>query len=183
MKIKIHNTDGFTLIELIITIAILAIILTIAYPYIMTQLANMEAKRIRYEITNTLKVAKAESYIRRKNILLCLSNDGKNCNRDSEKTMLLFIDENDNKNFDLGIDYLIEELALNPKYSTLSLRVGASRHYTKFWGDSGNPRGHFGHIKYCPTVSYNQNMFQVSFNQVGIFKYKPNEKEATKCGT
>ncbi len=168
--------------ELIVTVAVLVIILTIAYPYIMTHLANMEAKRIRYGVINTLKVAKAESYVRRKDLVLCLSNDGKLCHRDSEKTLLLFIDENDNKVFDLGTDHLIEQHVLNPKYSKLALRVGSSRHYTKFWGNSGNPRGHFGHIKYCPIATYNRNMYQISFNQVGVFKHKPDSRsEPTEC--
>ena len=183
MKIKISRNYGFTLVELIVTVAVLAIIVSMAYPSIMTHLANMEAKRLRYDILNTLKIARAESYIRRKDLLLCLSNDGKLCNRDSDKILLLFIDENDDKNFNSETDYLIEKQALNPKYSTLALRVGVSRHYTKFWGDSGKPRGHYGHIKYCPTTPYNQNMYQLSFNEMGIFKYKPNEKEPTKCGT
>lgn len=182
MKIRICKSYGFTLIELIITIAIMAIILTIAYPYIMMLLANMEAKRIRYAIVNTLQLAKAESYIRKKDLIVCLSNDGISCHRDSNKKLLLFIDENKNNDFDLDIDYLLEERALNPKYSTLYLRVGNNRHYTKFWGDSGTPRGHFGHIKYCPTSSYNQNSYQLSFNQGGIIKYKPDSKsQPTEC--
>ena len=95
----------------------------------------------------------------------------------------LFLDANDNKNFDLGVDDLLEEQALEPKYSTLYLRVGNNRHYTKFWGDSGKPRGHFGHIKYCPTSTYNHIMYQISFNQTGGITYKPNENHPTGCGT
>lgn len=182
MKTKIRNIDGFTLIEIIITVAILAIILTIAYPYIMTQLANMEARRIRYEIVNTLKIAKAESYIQRQNIIACLSDSNRHCEKDSSDALLLFFDKNNNQQFDADIDVLVEEQRLNPKYGSLHLRAG-QRHYVRFAGDSGNPRGFFGHIKYCPTATYNQNMYKISFNQAGIFKYKPDEREATKCGT
>lgn len=177
-----YNRYGFTLIELIVTVAVLAIILMIATPYILEQLASMEAKRIEGQIKNTLKLAKAESLIRRQDLLVCLSNDGGVCNRDSYKKLLLFLDTNDNKNFDVGVDGLLEEQALEPKYSTLYLRVGNKRHYTKFWGDSGSPRGHFGHIKYCPTSNYNHNMYQISFNQGGGITYKPNASHPTDCG-
>ena len=176
------NRYGFTLIELIVTVAVLAIILMIATPYILQQLASMEAKRIEGQIKNTLKLAKAESLIRRQDLLVCLSNDGGVCNRDSYKKLLLFLDTNNNNNFDVGVDGLLEEQALEPKYSTLYLRVGNKRHYTKFWGDSGSPRGHFGHIKYCPTSTYNHTMYQISFNQGGGITYKPNASHPTDCG-
>ena len=177
-----YNRYGFTLIELIVTVAVLAIILMVATPYILEQLASMEAKRIEGQIKNTLKLAKAESLIRRQDLLVCLSNDGGVCNRDSYKKLLLFLDTNNNNNFDVGVDGLLEEQALEPKYSTLYLRVGNKRHYTKFWGDSGSPRGHFGHIKYCPTSNYNHNMYQISFNQGGGITYKPNASHPTDCG-
>lgn len=59
-----NNEQGFTLVELIVTIVVLAIITMIATPYILEQLARMEAKRIESQIRNTLTLAKAESYIR-----------------------------------------------------------------------------------------------------------------------
>lgn len=177
-----HDKYGFTLVELIVTIAILAIIAMIATPFIIEQLALMEAKRIESQIENTLKLAKAESHIRRQDLLVCLSNNGGTCHRDSYKKLLLFLDRNKNNNFDLGVDDLLEEQTLEPKYSTLYLRVGSKRHYTKFWGDSGSPRGHFGHFKYCPTSSYNHTMYQISFNQVGGITYKPNASHPTDCG-
>jgi type IV fimbrial biogenesis protein FimT len=178
---RYKEKQGFTLVELIVTIAVLAIIMTIAAPAIRTQLARMEAKRIKNQVENSLTLAKTESYIRRQNIIVCLSNAGGRCHRDSDKTLLLFIDKNDNKNFDAQTDLLIRQSALNPKYAKLSLRVGGRRHYIKFWGDSGKPRGHFGHIKYCPTVAYNKAMYLISFSQSGKIKQKLNENHPTKC--
>ena len=177
-----HNEYGFNLVELIVTVAVLVIIVMIATPYVLEQLARMEAKRIEGQIKSTLALAKAESYIRRQDLLVCLSNNGGICDRDSYKKLLLFLDKNNNKNFDLGVDDLLEEQALEPKYSTLYLRVGNNRHYTKFWGDSGSPRGHFGHIKYCPTSTYNHTMYQISFSQGAKFTYKSNADHPTGCG-
>ena len=176
-----RNNKGFTLVELIVTVCVLAIIVMIVAPVIRTQLARMEAKRIQSQLENSLALAKAESYIRRQNVIVCLSNTGGRCHRDSDKTLLLFIDKNDNNHFDAQVDSLVVQQSLNPKYSKLSLRVGSRRHYTKFWGDSGKPRGHFGHIKYCPIVAYNQAMYLISFNQGGIIKQKLNEDHPTEC--
>ncbi|GAA0800057.1 hypothetical protein GCM10009110_08010 [Psychrobacter piscatorii] len=141
----------------------------------------MEAKRVKTQLQNTLALAKAESYITRQDVLVCLSNNGRRCNRNADETLLAFVDTNDNKRFDARVDTLLIQEQLNLKYSTLKLRVGSRRHYTKFWGDSGKPRGHFGHIKYCPTSSYNESMYQISFNQAGIVKYKLNSDHPTDC--
>jgi type IV fimbrial biogenesis protein FimT len=172
--------EGFTLIELLVTIAIIAIIITLAAPAMSNQLANMEAKRIRYGLVNTLAIAKAESYIRRQDLVACLSDANGVCDRDSNKVLLLFIDNNDNQHFDASIDQLLEEQGLNPKYGSLHLRAG-NRDYVRFAGDSGKPRGFFGHIKYCPNTSYDQAKYQISFNQAGIIKYKPNSTHTTDC--
>ena len=177
----IKDRQGFTLVELTVTILILAIIVAIATPFIQTHLARMEAKRIKSQLESSLTIAKAESYIRRQNVIVCLSDNGGRCHRDSDMTLLLFIDKNDNKHFDDQIDSLLSQQPLNPKYSKLSLRVGARRHYTKFWGDTGKPRGHFGHIKYCPIVDYNEAMYLISFSQAGNIKQKFNENHPTKC--
>lgn len=181
VEIRFKSIKGFTLVELIVTVAILAIIATIATPAIFRQLASMEAKRVKSQLEGSLSMAKAESYIRRQNVWLCLSNAGGRCDRNSDKTLLLFIDSNGNNHFDTQVDSLLSEQPLNLKYGKLRLRVGNQRHYTKFWGDSGNPRGHFGHIKYCPTSSYSTAMYQISFSQTGNVKQKLNADHPTEC--
>ena len=62
------TSSGFTLIELMVTIAVLAIIAGIAAPSINTQLANQRVKSTVSTIESALKEAKAESIIRRQNI-------------------------------------------------------------------------------------------------------------------
>ncbi len=178
---KLKQQRAFTLIELIITIAIIAIIVTVATPYVLTQMAAIEAKRIRYDISNTLSIAKAESLIHRQNLIVCLSDDNSTCNKNSNLALLLFVDNNDNKIFDSDVDLLLNAQRLDPKYATLHLRASAGRHHIKFFGDTGTPRGHFGHIKYCPNTSYNTAKYQVSFNNIGIIRYKPNSSHPTDC--
>ena len=178
---KYSYQNGFTLIELMVTVAVLAIIMMIAAPAILTQLARMEAQRIRYGITDTLKLAKAESVIRRQNLLVCLSDGNGLCHKNSNKTLLLFVDNNDNQHFDKGTDELLETQNLNPKYGTLHLRAG-KRRYVRFYGDSGKPRGHFGHFKYCANSTYSQAMYQISFSQGANITFKPNDSHPTGCG-
>ena len=73
--LKLHATSsGFTLIELMVTIAVLAIIVSIAAPSISTQLANQRVKSTTATLVNALKEAKAESIIRRQNVTLSYNN-------------------------------------------------------------------------------------------------------------
>lgn len=171
---------GFTLVELIVTVSIMAIIIVLAAPNILTQLSKMEAERIRYRINNTLSIAKAESLIRRQDLLVCLSDTNGRCNKSSNNTLLLFADNNGNQHFDLGTDLLIDQQQLKPKYATLHLHAGR-RDFIKFYGNSGKPTGHFGHIKYCPNSIYNHSKYQISFNQGAIVRYKSNNNYPTNC--
>ncbi|MGP5202107.1 pilus assembly FimT family protein [Psychrobacter aquimaris] len=71
------TSSGFTLIELMVTIAVLAIIVGIAAPSIGTQLANQRVKSTTATLANALKEAKNESLIRRQPITLSY-NDSSN---------------------------------------------------------------------------------------------------------
>ena len=62
------TSSGFTLIELMVTIAVLAIIVSIAAPNISNQLANQRVKSTAATIANALKEAKVESIVRRQNV-------------------------------------------------------------------------------------------------------------------
>ena len=68
------TSSGFTLIELMVTIAVLAIIVSIAAPNISTQLANQRVKSTTATLENALKEAKAESIIRRQNVTVTYNN-------------------------------------------------------------------------------------------------------------
>ena len=68
------TSSGFTLIELMVTIAVLAIIVSIADPSISTQLANQRVKSTTATLANALKEAKVESILRRQNVTVIYTN-------------------------------------------------------------------------------------------------------------
>ncbi|WP_227511646.1 Tfp pilus assembly protein FimT/FimU [Psychrobacter piscatorii] len=69
--------SGFTLIELMVTIAVLAIIVSIAAPNISTQLANQRVKSTTAILANALKEAKIESRILRQPLTLVYNDNTK----------------------------------------------------------------------------------------------------------
>ena len=73
---KLRTTSsGFTLIELMVTIAVMAIIAGIAAPSISNQLANQRVKSTAATLENALKEAKVESIIRRREVKLTYNNN------------------------------------------------------------------------------------------------------------
>ena len=68
------SSSGFTLIELMVTIAVLAIIASIATPSISNQLANQRVKSTTATLVNALKEAKVESILRRQNVTVIYTN-------------------------------------------------------------------------------------------------------------
>lgn len=70
------SSAGFTLIELMVTIAVLAIIVSIAAPNISNQLANQRVKSTTATLNNALKEAKVESIIRRQVMTMTYNNNG-----------------------------------------------------------------------------------------------------------
>ncbi|MBE0407895.1 prepilin-type N-terminal cleavage/methylation domain-containing protein [Psychrobacter sp. FME5] len=72
------TSSGFTLIELMVTIAVLAIIVSIAAPNISNQLANQRVKSTTATLVNALKEAKVESVIRRQVITVTINNNSTN---------------------------------------------------------------------------------------------------------
>lgn len=71
-------SSGFTLIELMVTIAVLAIIVTIAAPSISTQLANQRVKSTTATLISALKEAKSESLIRRQQVTMSIDDSATN---------------------------------------------------------------------------------------------------------
>jgi len=68
------TNSGFTLIELMVTIAVLAIIVGIAAPSISNQLANQRVRSTTATLVNALKEAKVESVILRTGISVVYDN-------------------------------------------------------------------------------------------------------------
>ncbi len=71
-------SSGFTLIELMVTIAVMAIIVSIAAPNVSSQLANQRVKSTTATLHTALREAKTESIIRRKAITVEVNNKGTN---------------------------------------------------------------------------------------------------------
>jgi len=66
-----NKQEGFTLIELMITIAILAIVLSIAIPSFNNMLLNNRISTTAHEVHAAMQIARSEAVQRKKTITVC----------------------------------------------------------------------------------------------------------------
>lgn len=143
-----RRKQGFTMVELMITVLVLAVVVMFAYPSYLNLMKGMEAKRVRTSLTQANQEAKLHAYLLKRDVYLCLADEMNRCHRQATHKVMLFIDKNNDNKFDSS-DELVQEYPLNIKYGTLEMRMSALRSYMKYYGDTGLPRGHFGHFNYC----------------------------------
>ncbi len=83
MKNKIKLNFGFTLIELMVTIAVLAILITLAVPSFQTMLASNISATQANELVVALAKTRIEAMKKHRNVVICSSEDQVRCNSTS----------------------------------------------------------------------------------------------------
>lgn len=157
---------AYTLVELMVVIVIMAIVVTIAYPYVMETLYAMESKRVERAFLQITRQARAYSYTTRQDVVICTVDEAGKCGRGANTTLVLFYDKNRNNKKDEQ-DELIEEGAWRIKYGEILLRTSLNRDYIRYMGDTAKPRGHIGHLRYCSVSANKALSFKVIVNMYG----------------
>lgn len=70
------SQKGFTLVELMITLAVLAIVLSLAAPSFSSMLRDNRASTLGSELQGALQFARSEAVKRRQSVIICRSNAG-----------------------------------------------------------------------------------------------------------
>jgi len=89
------SRSGFTLIELIVTVAVLAIVVAMAAPAFNGMIANNRSAGMASELVATLNYARSESIRQAKRVSICPSTNGTSClasANDWAKGWLVFVD-------------------------------------------------------------------------------------------
>lgn len=127
-----NRNAGFTLIELIVTLALAAIILTIGVPSFQEAIQNNRRTTQVNEFISALNITRSEAIRRGMQITMCKSTDGTNCNTTAcdastgnncwEKGWIIFADTNSSGGPDAG-----EIINVHSAFSSnMSLRAGSA---------------------------------------------------------
>ncbi|MBF0101935.1 MAG: GspH/FimT family pseudopilin [Desulfobacterales bacterium] len=157
-----HKTSmGLTMVELLITVAIISILVAMASPEIQRLLPDYRLKSAAREIMSDLQLAKLSAI--RRNEICVMTFDVAN------SSYKVFIDLNDNYHYDTG-DTLVRELNLDQFINVdFDLTQGGGDGITFTPNNSGDP-----HIAFRPNGiprSYN-----AGFSQGSVFLVNSNQK-------
>jgi type IV fimbrial biogenesis protein FimT len=96
-----ERAPGFTLIELVTTLSVALVLLTIAVPNFSTMINNNTLSAQSNDLVQTLALARSEALTRKATVVLCKSNDELSCSvLDSakwEQGWIMFVDTNGNR--------------------------------------------------------------------------------------
>jgi len=104
IQFPIRQIFGFTLIELVVTMAVAAILVTVAIPNMRTFIQNGRINTQINDLIGDLSLARSEAIKRRTNVGICMSTNGTTCAgggnwRDGRA---IFVDANNNGTWDAG---------------------------------------------------------------------------------
>lgn len=135
-------TRGFTLIELMVTLAVAATLLTVAVPNFREFIEKNRVSSHTNLMVGALQLARSEAIKRGANlVILCKSNSaGTACNTSGawKDGWLLYADKNADKSFTAGTDDLIRRYDAMPK---LAITTGNSFQCWIGFGSNGYPEG------------------------------------------
>jgi len=103
---------GLTLVELMITIAVASILLSLAVPSFTTSIRNNRMVTDINELHASLSLARSEAVKRDRNVTMCRSSNGSSCTGNWQDGWIVFVDNNFNGAVDAGDEILRQHGAL-----------------------------------------------------------------------
>jgi len=152
MRMKKQN--GFTLIELMVAIAVFAVTVTFAVPNLRDFIANNRIISKTNDFVSSLHVARSESVKRKVTVTVCGSSDGATCNTASwENGWIVFTDIDADASVDAGVDEL---LVVNGSLgNNISLRNAGFTQTTRVQYGSRGTIDSAGSFKICDSRGVN----------------------------
>lgn len=135
-NIQIKRLNGFTLIELIIVLAIAGILFSIALPAFTHMLAQNKQTAQLYTLFHHHQLARSEAIKSNQKVLLCKSSNGQQCTPKTKWSdgWIIFSDTDNNKKISASerVIYIQQALSVN---LSLKYRGFGSHNYVRYFPD------------------------------------------------
>ncbi len=164
---------GFTMVELIITIAILAVGLVLAVPSIRVTMANNQIAVANNSIMAGFNLARSEAITRGNGVVICPSRDGNNCDNNRWNTGWIVFDDTDGN----GV-MVAEEMIRSSSRESDVTRSGLSGNVT-FQADGTTTLGASTSITICfSNLAITTKCREISINRFGAITSKSSTASA-----
>lgn len=120
---RLVTQQGFTLVELMMTIFIAAILMAIAVPGFQTLRQNSQQRSAIADLSATLARARTEVGARHRSVTICASSDQATCSGEVawENGWIVFVDMDGDGAFDVGNDVMIMVHSSFPNGATIRM--------------------------------------------------------------
>ena len=113
------QSKGFTILELMIALAVAAVLMTLAAPSFTASIQNNRMVAQINELNALISVARSEAIKRSSSITLCRSDNGTSCTGNWHDGRIVFVDNNSDGTVDVG-DEILSVHGVIPGNSTLT---------------------------------------------------------------
>ncbi len=144
----IKNELGFSLVELLICIAILAILLGLAIPGYSSFVQKNRANQVINQLSHAINLGRSTAIITQRMVTFCRSEDGLSCGGNWQDGSILFTDQNADREIN-GDDQLILHIPMLELPGTLKWRSFQNRQYLQLT-PLGFTNYQNGNFTYCP---------------------------------
>ena len=123
---RIPPQGGLTLVELMIALAVIAVVLAVAVPSFARLQGNFQLRSSAHRLVAAINLARTEALQRRQSVGLCPSITGSDCSGDYSQGWLLFNDTDRDRKFSPVDEELIFRAQGLPAGYTVTNRSGSS---------------------------------------------------------
>ncbi|CAB1209893.1 GspH/FimT family pseudopilin [Acinetobacter bouvetii] len=157
-----EQKNGFTLVELIVTLAVLVILIAFAIPYFHEIMAKQEVRHFTNKLISNIQFAKSQATLHHSNVVLCPSQNKLNCQSNQWNSgFIVFLDHNKNRLVDTN-EQIISTETTDLKYGNLDWRGTLSIPSLTFQAENGLPIGSNGSFYYCSLSAQPHNKLVLS---------------------
>ena len=151
MSIRALTYNGFTLVELLSTLAIISILHSVAIPSFQSAIASIQRYSAYQNLFTLIQYTRSKAAFQATNVIMCPSINQKDCLNDWQQTLMIFVDANNNKRRDAKEEIdKVANIALS-NYSIHWRASGTSRYLR--YVDNGSTSYQNGTFTLCPTTN------------------------------
>lgn len=126
MGLSRRRHSGFTLVELLITVAVLAVVSAVAIPRFGDMVARNRIAGTTNELVGFIHLARAEAVGTHSRVVICPTTNGTSCSGNEWRRIMMFVDRDRNGSVSTG-DEVRRELDLRNTDVRVSTPVSAAR--------------------------------------------------------